>query len=191
VPLDGVEGHHKAETHPLSTLAWSTLNAPKSSEKDPTLEPSNRQEEATTTQTKSKTTAPPNTMLEGAPHKGQQHLHNRPTVRPPSSRPNTVHCPGTPTTLYEGSRRRIHHTQQLRCLVLPPSGRRTPSWAAQIPRTGGLPVATALLELCSTTPPCGSEDGGDGEAGRLPNLRRSGVARLSRTRAERELLFLF
>jgi hypothetical protein len=43
VPLAGVEGHHKAETHPLSTLAWSTPNMPKSFEKDPTLDPSNRQ----------------------------------------------------------------------------------------------------------------------------------------------------
>ena len=36
------------QRHPLSTLAWSTHNAPKSLDKDPTPEPSNRKEEATT-----------------------------------------------------------------------------------------------------------------------------------------------
>jgi hypothetical protein len=35
--------------HPLSTHAWSTVNAPKSFDKDPTLESNNQPEEAITT----------------------------------------------------------------------------------------------------------------------------------------------
>jgi hypothetical protein len=37
--------------------------------------------------------------------------------------------------------------------------KRTPRQAAQIPRAGGLPIATAPPELCPMTPASGSEDG--------------------------------
>nr|XP_051202085.1 uncharacterized protein LOC127315655 [Lolium perenne] len=99
-----------------------------------------------------------------------------PDAATPAATANTTvgHRPRAPTTLYGGDRRRSHHTQQQRsaasCRRRPASpraatarkGRR--SRAAQIPRVGGRPAATAPPGLSPTTATGDGEGRGDGGA---------------------------